>query len=347
MDNLDLGRGNQDPRTYSFGWFLKGRRGMAEDTAGGGTGAGGGDGGGGGGNGGDKGGDGGDKGTDTLIDPATIDFSKIDWEKPSNWKGEFKDDPAMEKHKSPISLIKQVKELEQFVGMDKIPLPASPKEGATPKEIEKYNTQMGFVYGKLGRPEAADKYEVKAEFPEEAPLSDEAMGAIKNVAFKEGISNKQLNAVVSEYGKFLQGEVKKINDQKALDAETAVTAVKEKWGTAFDQRVAMANKAYLAFVKTDNLKKLFGGDKLGNDPEMMEFFFELGNVIGEDVIAGRTIPLTMTPDAAKVKIQELKIQQSKLKDGSPEYKLLQEQIDVAYKVAYPKLAAETAAKEGK
>lgn len=314
MDNQDLGRGNLDPKE-GFGrklWrIISNQRGGIGDPPAGDPPA----------------GDPPAGDPPTLIDPATIDFSKIDWEKPSNWKGEFAADPAMEKHKSPVSLIKQVKELEQFVGMDKIPLPTPPKEGATPEEIEKYNNQMGFVYGKLGRPESADKYDIKAEFPTEAPLSDEAMGIIKNAAFKEGMSNKQLNAVVSEYGKFLQGEVKKYNDEKIQAAEAAVTAIKQKWGSGFDERVAIAQKAFVGLVNTDNLKKLFGGDKLGNDPEMLEFFYNLGTKLGEGALGGSPVALTMTPEAVKHKIEKLRIKQTSLKPGTLEERFLQKQID--------------------
>ena len=337
MDNQDLERGNLDPRIGGFFRsigssvvrLLKDQRGFAGVAGeGGGEGSG-------------EGGEGtGAKGTGQgegmgAVDLSKVDFSKVDWSK-ANWKGEYAKDPAMEKHKDPLSLIKANKELEQFVGMEKIPLPTAPKEGATPAEIEKYNKQMAFVYNKLGRPESADKYDVKANFPATSPLDDKVMGAIKEVAFAEGMTNKQLNSVVAKYGEILTAADKVYNDQLTRDAETAVTTIKQKWGNAFDERVAVAQKFYNTL--NPKMKELFGGDQLGNNPEMLEFFYDLGTKIGEDTIGGSGIPLTMTPDAAKQKIQELKIAQSKLNDGSPEYVMLQQQIDNAYKLAYPNLA---------
>jgi len=72
---------------------------------------------------------------------------------------------------------------------------------------------------------------------------------------------------------------------------------------------------------------------------MLEFFYNLGTKLGEGALGGSGIPLTMTPEAAKTKVQELRIQQSKAKVGSPEYKMLQDQINEAYKIANPGLPA--------
>lgn len=306
-DNLDPKRENQDQM---------GSIGDGAGSAGAGQGA----------------GDGDVGGAEGAVDLSKVDFSKADWSKVP-WKGEYAEDPAMEKHKSPISLIKANKELERLVGLDKLPMPVKPKERATQQEIDTYNKQMATIFTRLGRPESADKYDIKGINPE-----DSLFGKIKEKAFEGGVSNEALNNIAQTYIEWYQNRSKEIKEARIEASKKAIATIKEKWGTGYDERVAVAQKAYNVLVNTDKLKKIFGGVALGNNPDILEFFYTLGTSISEDLIAGKGRVLTKTPAEAKRQIEELKIKQTKLQHGSPEYEMLQKQIDGLYKVAYPKLA---------
>lgn len=156
---------------------------------------------------------------------------------------------------------------------------------------------------KLGKPKDATEY--KYELPSEDAISKEAMQEINAKAFKLGLTQKQAQAVMNE-------EIEKITKSKAGKEEALKntnTVLKEKWGVAFDERMAAAKAG------SDIMSKLYPdhfNSILASDAAMNPAFVDLMATIGQDAkeksLGGivKHSKFHMTPEYAKDQISALK-----------------------------------------
>lgn len=133
-------------------------------------------------------------------------------------------------YKTPADLALAYHSLNKTFSGNHILLPGENADEAT----------MNDFYTKLGRPEAADKYDIK--LPDGADVDEGLLSFGKNLAFKLGLPPKTAQAMVDMW----QGFAKENNDQ-VVKAEreyndTQVAEVKTKWGAEFDKNVAAGNR---------------------------------------------------------------------------------------------------------
>jgi hypothetical protein len=199
--------------------------------------------------------------------------------------------------------------------------------------------EWGKVYQKLGRPEAPNGYEFN--HIDANKLDDESKSVldfVKESAFKHGLSRKQLQGFVSEYDAKMEelGKAQEVQMQRTVDQQ--VGELKEKWGNAWDQKVAMVQAASKKFgIEGDKLNAL--EHTVGFVP-MMEVLSEIGEYLGEDSFvqgSGGDSSQVYTPKQALTELKEVQADPDYLdKTKNPNrHKMLREKARDLYAMAYP------------
>ena len=143
------------------------------------------------------------------------------------------------------------------------------------------------VYGKLGRPEAADKYAfAEVKLPEGMTVDPALQTGYQEAAHKAGLSVKQADALY-QWWNAQMGEKFTAQSGQTVQAQTAaIDTLRGEWGAAFDQNVALAKEA-VGHYGGEKLKAELDGNGLGNSPELARIFAKLGKNLQEDGVIGR------------------------------------------------------------
>ena len=127
-------------------------------------------------------------------------------------------------------LLKSYNEAQSFIGRG-IP------DDNTPDDIK------NAFYAKLGRPDSPEKYEWQP--PEGVVVegvTDSEFKAFKELAFKAGLSNKQLGAVMGGWSDI----VRSLQDKQAKflseQSQATVSALKREWGDDYERRLNLTLK---------------------------------------------------------------------------------------------------------
>lgn len=143
-------------------------------------------------------------------------------------------------------------------------------------------------YAKLGRPEAAEQYELKTPEGLQEGLHDEAVeNAFKQLAFESGLSGDQASKLHGWYWNL----VKSGQEQSQQATEKAIDSLKDEWkGDAFKENTELAVRAFKQFGGDEAQKFIeetrVGGVSLGDHPMFLKIFAEIGKKIGDDTMGG-------------------------------------------------------------
>jgi len=99
-------------------------------------------------------------------------------------------------------------------------------------------------YTKLGRPEAPDKYEIKA--PEGVTLDDKLVGLAKETAFKLGLPPAKAQQMADMYLTFENKYAEDAGKEYATQQQTQIEALKTKHGANYDKFLADGRTAFKA-----------------------------------------------------------------------------------------------------
>ena len=168
-----------------------------------------------------------------------------------------------------------------------------PTELSKPEEWDEF-------YKTLGRPETVDDYALPV--PEELKdyYDDNFVKDAKSLFHKIGLNQKQANALW-EFEKnrnaFIDKALKDNIEQEKLEAETAL---RNKWGNAYDENMHIVSRVITENVPGDKIEEFLG--KYGNDPVVAEILATVGKKFTEH----RIITDIETPSAsANKRIDEL------------------------------------------
>lgn len=170
---------------------------------------------------------------------------------------------------------------------------AKPAEGDKPKADDKAKPEDS-------KPEPVQLADFTA--PEGVKLDPEAAGEFKAIAQELGLKQESAQKIADIGAKLAQ--------KWSADQQSAIKAASEKWasdaktdkeygGDAFDQNLAVANKALDTFGSPE-LKAMLKESGLNNHPEIIRFMLKAGKQISQDkfVPAGR--PTQTGKDTASV-----------------------------------------------
>lgn len=173
----------------------------------------------------------------------------------------------------PIKVVEAYQNLEKLRGVPEDRLLKLPKDGEP----------MDAIWNKLGRPETPDKYEIK--LPEDVGQLDEnRVRAMKEVAHKLGITQKQLQGLAEIDAQYMTKAVQEYNTQLQQKQEIEYNNLVKEWGSNASEREELARR----FVRSnmpDGLDKEETLTKIENaigTANMLKLFANAGDKFKED-----------------------------------------------------------------
>ena len=196
----------------------------------------------------------------------------------SSWKDsiseEYRVDPSIEKFTEIDALAKSYINATRMIGQDKIVIPT------------KNSSQEAWdeAYAKLGRPETADKYNLKIE-SEIVKMDENAIKSFAEQSHKLGLNNQQAEGILDFYKNNMEGTAQ----QSKIDTETAQAQseqqLRSEWGRDFDAKVQQAGALAKANINPEVLDMtLSNGTRLGDHPEIIKGFAKIAGMMSEDKI---------------------------------------------------------------
>lgn len=161
---------------------------------------------------------------------------------------------------------------EKLVGKKTIGMP---DENSSEEEWAK-------LYDRLGRPVAADKYEVKrAEGLPPELIDEEGMKSFLGAAYKAGLNQKQVSALVSEFDRqLLEGAKRSAAAEEARKGE-AVSELRKLWGSDLQEKVERAQQTLNILDPQETIDR----EKLRNNVQVIQLLSSFS-----DKVLGDTLP---------------------------------------------------------
>lgn len=198
---------------------------------------------------------------------------------------------------SPNDIISSYRNLEKFAGGSKnlLELPG----------VDADQAALDAFYNKLGRPDAADKYDLKMPDGADAELAN----WFKQTAHKSGLSSKQAASLFDAWNEMSASRMEAMNQEAIANSEAELNTLKKEWGQGYEANIDAGKRAVAALgYGEEQLNAL--ESKMGT-AEMLKLFAAVGSKMGEDSFAdgGRSGSTTfgLTPAAAKQQIADLKM----------------------------------------
>lgn len=173
-----------------------------------------------------------------------------------------------------------------------------PKPDAPPEVRQK---ALEDIWGKLGRPDAADKYQIALPpMPQGMSLEGDGLESFKAAAHGAGLNGAQVQAMVNWYGGRLAQGVVGRNQQ----LEEATETLQGEWGGTFGKKVALAARTVKQLFPPAFATKL-EQTGFGNDPDFIRGLAAIGEALAEDGIIAGEVEGVPGPEEAKAKIREI------------------------------------------
>lgn len=228
-----------------------------------------------------------------------------------DWKAslpeDIKDNTALHPIQDVPNLAKAYINASAMIGKDKVVIPG---EHATDEDWSDF-------HAKTGRPDNPEGYQLElGETPDEN-LSE----WFRNTAHGIGLNNSQAQKLVSEYNTKVteQSEANQV-DFEAIRGEVTKD-LKKEYGSAYDDRLGLANGLAGKFGGGKDLTELpmADGTLLGDSPQFIRFTISVGefirNKVSEDEFEGlEKHSNVMTPVEAQEKLREIEIPNGPLWD---------------------------------
>tara|TARA_Y100001954_G_C15769487_1_gene583604 strand:- start:241 stop:1080 length:840 start_codon:yes stop_codon:yes gene_type:complete len=234
-----------------------------------------------------------------LVDQANGQAS-VDWK--ASIPEDIRGHKSLETIQDVGSLAKSYVNAQSMIGADKIAIPGKSST----------QDQWNEIYAKLGRPEAADKYELANNLPEGQELDPLLMGGFTNTAHAAGLSTKQAQSLLDWYNGVLTETTAKNTADEQAQLEQKTNELKQHYGPAFEDRVNLAKAVSAQFTEGDESifeLKLSDGSLLGNHPEFIKMAANMGvfmkEKMGEDTLEGVKTTGAATKHELEGKLAEL------------------------------------------
>lgn len=199
----------------------------------------------------------------------------------------------------------------------------------------------------LGLPKTADEYLIpKLEelkdlvVPDGYPIpTEERIKAFRKVAHETGLLPSQVALLFKWYISEGINEFNQYNESYTNSRNASETALRSKWGKAYEPKKALAEKVLTAFAdKEGKFVKFLKEEELHIHPQMIEFLASIGEKMGEDTLIKGITPLaTKTPQEAEAEINKIMGDKEHPyhKANHPEHQAAIEHMQNLHKMAYP------------
>lgn len=188
--------------------------------------------------------------------------------------------------------------------------------------VAKLNESYSYLEKKVGTgevaPKSVDEYKIEREdFDLEAFKADEGNKAFLEEAHKHGITNKQLDFLLSEYDK---RAVDLVSNSSQIDTDTTVQTLQSEWGDKYEANIFNAVKAARACGITD---EQINDPMIGNNVAFIKMAAYFGSQINEDKPINNGTPVN-------VDITSLMRSPAFFDPKHPDHKSVKAQIDSYY-----------------
>jgi len=148
-----------------------------------------------------------------------------------------------------------------------------PGESSSPEEWSSF-------YRGLGAPESHEGYPIPEGSTEE--LEGTLKTARKN-AFLKGVSVDQWEEVINPILQLEKDRKSSLDHDQAESVKKWQEAAKEKYGSQFESKSALAERAYNNVVKNNpELDRVFSLTGMGHHPEVMDFMIRMGASMSDE-----------------------------------------------------------------
>ena len=207
----------------------------------------------------------------------------------------IRNDPSLKTYKDINGMAKSLINAQRMVGADKIVVPGS---SATEDDWQQ-------IYGKLGRPETADGYELSFK-----TVGEDNAEWFKNTAHSLGLSQQQATKLLDAYGSRMNETSSTSEEDLERHRVALETDLKKEWGDQFENNMKQANNVLDEFGFADLTEMpMADGKKLGDNPEVIKLFHSIGGFIaeklGEDKFSGRDSEPNMSASDISTEIARL------------------------------------------
>lgn len=196
--------------------------------------------------------------------------------------------------------------------------------------------ELTSVYKKFGVPEKPEGYEIKTDIESVDP---DFVKTFTSKAKEFGLSKDSASKLFDWYTKDQLEARQQYEESIKLQSVNNIESLKKEFGVAFDERVALANRA-VNTLGGDELRKVLVEANLGTNPIIIKALSEIGKLYMEDKDAGNINNAKLTPTTSEV---EMKIKE-KLLDVEfknilsnpfhPKYSSAKEEMDKLFDMKY-------------
>ena len=209
---------------------------------------------------------------------------------------DIRNEPSLQNIQDLDQLAKGYVHAQRMVGADKIALP---NKHATEDDWNQF-------YGKLGRPDSPDAYEVNYTPPAEGYEATNLPG-FQDAAFRAGLNSDQAQLLLDWYSEL---ETETIQSNEAASETHRLSAeqdLRQEYGLAYDKKLAEANGVFQKFFGSEMAQVVLeDGSLLGNNAQFIKALTNLASNFSEDTItADQTATGAMTPQEAQSEINKL------------------------------------------
>ncbi|GAG36878.1 unnamed protein product, partial [marine sediment metagenome] len=167
---------------------------------------------------------------------------------------------------------------------------------ATPEDIAKF-------FGKLGRPDEAIGYELT--LPEiKGGWDDSMVQGFKEHSHALGLTPAQVQGVLNFYGPAVNQRIEGMDRDHHTEQVAATQALKEKYGAAYPQKLAVAEAAVKNYADEALMTRLTDSGLL-NDAAFIEMFASIGEFLQEDGYISGYVEGATTPEMAKDELAKI------------------------------------------
>ena len=217
--------------------------------------------------------------------------SSGDWT--SGISEELRAEPMIQNLGSLEDLAKGYVHAQHMIGSDKVVIP-----GKTASEDE-YND----FYNALGRPDTPNGYTVPTENMPDIKMDESLQNEFFEESHRLGLTDNQVAGLMRWQAEKAFGAEKQAFEAQEMSVEDSIQKLQSEFGDAYDEKIALAQEAVYQFGG-DELMDYLDSSGIGNSPQIIKAFAEIGKMIASDEIigGGGRQSFRMSPGDAKIAI---------------------------------------------
>ncbi len=209
---------------------------------------------------------------------------------------DIREHPSFGPIKDVENLARSYVNAQRLIGSEKVPLPTNP----TDEDLDN-------IYGRLGRPEAPDGYQIQADGN---VITEDIATQYADIAHKLRLTPQQAEGVLEYYRSTVSNSAEQMQQIAAEQAESTEAELRREWGKTYDQKINAASGAAKEFAGDEILNmQLSDGTLVGNHPAFIKAFAAMADfkttVTSEDTIGEAAGNFSLTPKQAQAEIDSI------------------------------------------